>query len=333
MINMSSKKLLILCVLEILKKYSDENHKLTQADIIKYIQQDYGITCERKAIGRNISYLLEFGYEIETKEDNNEGILLVKREFEEGELRLLIDYIYSIKYLNKKYAKDLVEKLVNKGSRYFKNRTRHIINIDKQNRSHNKGLLLNIDIIDEAIESSHMISFTYNVYGIDKKLQPKSDKRYCVSPYQMIINNGRYYLIGNIKKYSNIVNFRIDLITDVELIENSVIKPIKKIDGHTNGLDLNKISIESPYMFSGETSYITIKTKESMIGNFIDWFGKDIKIKSLDEINIEISFRANINAMRYWILQYGLSIEVIEPKKLRETHIKDINDICHKYKD
>jgi hypothetical protein len=36
-----NKKLLIIYILEILQKYSDKNHLLTQADIIGYIKQDY----------------------------------------------------------------------------------------------------------------------------------------------------------------------------------------------------------------------------------------------------------------------------------------------------
>jgi len=329
--SMGPKKLLILYILEVLKKYSDENHKLTQKDVIKHIKEEYNMVCERKAIGRNISYLIEFGYEIETKADNNEGIWLVSREFEEAELRLLIDSIYATKFLNDKYANKLICKLNKKGSKYFKNRTKHIINISEQNRSHNASLFYNIDIIDEAIDSSYKISFKYNMYGADKKLHIK--KEHTVSPYQMIINNGRYYLIGNIEKYNNIVNFRIDLITDIKIIKNSVIKPIKNIEDHKNGLDLNKISIESPYMFSGKTSHIKIKTNIAMIGSFIDWFGEEIKIIKLDNNNVEIRFIANINAMRYWILQYGLHIEVLKPEKLRQLHIEDIKEIYKKYEE
>ena len=51
------KKLLILRIYQILNEYSDVDHKLKQADIIKYLAKDYGINCERKAVARNIEYL------------------------------------------------------------------------------------------------------------------------------------------------------------------------------------------------------------------------------------------------------------------------------------
>ena len=52
-----SKKLVLLRVLHILEYYSDCNHPLTQDDILKYLEKDYGIVVERKAVGRQISLL------------------------------------------------------------------------------------------------------------------------------------------------------------------------------------------------------------------------------------------------------------------------------------
>ena len=51
------KKLYILYILEILKKYSDPEHKLKQQDIIRYMEKDYGVVCERKTIWRNCNNL------------------------------------------------------------------------------------------------------------------------------------------------------------------------------------------------------------------------------------------------------------------------------------
>ena len=66
MFMIESKKLAILRILEILKKYTDVDHPITQEKIAEYLEQEYGIVIERKAIGRNLSLLKEAGYEIET---------------------------------------------------------------------------------------------------------------------------------------------------------------------------------------------------------------------------------------------------------------------------
>ncbi|MBN2852515.1 MAG: WYL domain-containing protein [Clostridia bacterium] len=328
---MNAKKLLILYVLEVLKKYSDQNHKLTQCDIISYIQKDYEMDCERKAVARNISYLQEFGYDISTKADNGEGIWLVSREFEDAELRLLIDSVYSSKFLSEHYSKSIIDKLNRKSSIYFKSRTRHILPVIENNRNHNTTIFYNIDIIDEAIERHKKISFIYNYFEIDKKLHPKHEKEHIVNPYQILIHNSKYYLIGNIDKYDNIVNFRMDLITNMKIIEDTAIKPVYNLEDHKTGLDLRKVKNEFPYMYSGKTESIVIRTEKGMIGDFIDWFGEDIKIKECDNEKIEIRFTANINAMRYWILQYSLHLEIIYPSSLREMHTNDIKCIYEKY--
>ena len=52
--SMQSKKLIILNILDILRKYSDENHRLSQRDIEDILLKKYDMTVERKAIKRNI---------------------------------------------------------------------------------------------------------------------------------------------------------------------------------------------------------------------------------------------------------------------------------------
>lgn len=44
------KKLALIRIWEILKEHSDSNHPLTQQDIAKHLEDDYGIVLERKAI-------------------------------------------------------------------------------------------------------------------------------------------------------------------------------------------------------------------------------------------------------------------------------------------
>ena len=48
------KKLLIMNILDILRKYSDEEHRLSQKDIAESLKTEYDMTADRKAIRRNI---------------------------------------------------------------------------------------------------------------------------------------------------------------------------------------------------------------------------------------------------------------------------------------
>ena len=56
MYNIESKKLLILRILKILETYSDMEHPLKHSKILELLRTEFNIECERKAIGRNISF-------------------------------------------------------------------------------------------------------------------------------------------------------------------------------------------------------------------------------------------------------------------------------------
>ena len=60
------KKLALLRILEILQRNTDGAHPLTHNEIAEILLKEYGIEIERKAVGRNISLLLEADYDIVT---------------------------------------------------------------------------------------------------------------------------------------------------------------------------------------------------------------------------------------------------------------------------
>ena len=45
----SPKKLIIMNILDILKRYTDENHRLSQKEIQDILEREYDMTVERKA--------------------------------------------------------------------------------------------------------------------------------------------------------------------------------------------------------------------------------------------------------------------------------------------
>ena len=62
------KKLIIMNILDILKKYTDENHRLSQKEIAEILETEYEMKVDRKAVKRNLMNLIESGYEIEYSE-------------------------------------------------------------------------------------------------------------------------------------------------------------------------------------------------------------------------------------------------------------------------
>ncbi len=58
-----AKKTIILYVLKMLQEASSAEKPITQTSMAKVLNS-MGIPCERRTIGRNIDYLIEFGYPI-----------------------------------------------------------------------------------------------------------------------------------------------------------------------------------------------------------------------------------------------------------------------------
>ena len=323
----ANKKMLNMLILEILRQYSDENHSLTQQEIIRLLKQNYGMECDRRSVKNNVQYLKELGYDISMEK----GYKLLSREFDDAELRILIDSVLFSKSISTRQAKELIAKIRGLASNYFNAKVSHVCNLPELQRTANKQAMYSLDTINDAIADKKQISFIYNYMGTDFKLHPKREEPYIVNPYQIVANNGRFYLIANYDKYDNVAHFRIDKMTDVKMLSNKT-KPMKQVKGLENGLNLPKHMAEHIYMFSGESETVKIKTTADMMSELTDWFGNDFSVMKQDGDEIIARVKCNLNAMRYWALQYGPYVEVLEPKEIRDKLSEDIKAMAEKYK-
>ncbi|MGN1077165.1 MAG: helix-turn-helix transcriptional regulator, partial [Candidatus Gallimonas sp.] len=280
-----AKKLLIIRILQILNDYSDADHPLTQEEIIEKLYRNYGIEAERKAIGRNVQLLQDMferdstmknATAIVIESDKRRGTYLDKRLFEDSELRLLIDGVLSSKYISENYSKDLIEKLCSLSNRYFRSHVKHVYTVKDWNKTENKSLFWNIEIIDEAIEKGRQITFDYNKYGADKKLHKTSS--HTASPYQLILHNQRYYLVFFNERWKNMGHFRVDKMTNVKITEDPL-TPLRNVKGYENGIDYNTYASALPYMFTDKTENVTFVCEDCIVDQVVDWFGNDAKIR------------------------------------------------------
>jgi predicted DNA-binding transcriptional regulator YafY len=320
-----AKKLYILYILEILRKYSDDRHRLRQQDIIDIMQKDYDVSCERKAVARNISDLQCLGYDIET----DGGYYLAERDFEDSELRLLIDSVLASRYIPANQARDLIAKLADKSNVYFKKQVRHVSNIEKMEHTASQ-LFYTIEVLSQAIEDGRKVRFFYNRYDETKTLRKTAREKHLVNPYQIVVANGRYYLIANIDKYSNSAHFRVEKISDVEITDLAV-KPVREVDEFENGLNLPQHMAEHIYMFSGRSQLVRMRVLQSGINDVIDWLGTDIQITRESEETLLVDVRANPQAMKYWAVQFGEKVEILLPESLREEVRELVTKIYNKY--
>lgn len=344
MYNKQPKKMLIINILDILKRYSNADHRLSQKDIIDILQNTYDMSADRKAIKRNLMNLIDFGYNLEYSEsvrrsNNGEEETIytdwyMVRDFTDPELRLLIDSLLFSKHIPHSQCKDLIKKIEGLSSQYFRSRVRHICNLP-EDQPKNTELFYTIEILDEAIEKGRKVAFLYGHYDIDKKLHPRLNdagepKVYTINPYQMVATNGKYYLIGNVDKYDNVSHYRVDHIQSIRLLDERV-KPQKEVQGLERGLNLPRHMAEHVYMFYGESARITLKTTRIMAGDLVDWFGSGVAFREDQDGAVLAEITANLQAMRFWALQYAPYVTVLSPQSLVDTVKRDLATASQQY--
>lgn len=321
------KKLALLRIWQILLKHSDYDHPMTQEDIIKYLDKEYGIQMERKAVGRNIADLRDAGIDIGSC---RAGSYIESREFEDSELKLLIDGVLQSKYITARHSKDLIEKLCGLSNKYFRLHVKNVYSVNDWNKTDNQSLFYNIDVVDEAIANGKQVQYDYNKYGIDVKLHKSSFQR--VSPYQLILHNQRYYLMGYSDYWGNMIFHQLDRISNIRIYDKPA-TPITSVKGYENGIDYKQLVSTMPYMYTDTPERIEFIADEYIVDQIVDWFGKNIKMSTLpdNEKKVKVELIASPNAMEHWALQYLNHVEVTKPESLRKKLKDDLENALNKY--
>lgn len=307
-----TKKLALLRIYQILERYSDSEHPMTQNAIADRLERDHGITMERKAVGRNIHLLEEAGIGIGSC--GNKGVYLDDRPFEEGELRLLIDSVIFSRHIPPKYAKNLVDRLSSFGGEYFGKSVTLVESSDQMYCPQSKDIFLFVEDLNDAIANRWKVSFLYHAYGTDKCLHPIWKNARVVNPYRLVASNDHYFLIGNIDIYDNLTSFRLDKITDLQILKTPR-KPIR--DTSTGEFRVGEYLSAHPFMQTGKPVHVVAHLNRNHIEAAIDAFGDNFRVLDEGEEMVTIDARVNEDDAYLWALQNGDAVEILEPQSLR----------------
>ena len=190
-------KITPVCILKILKEKTDEEHVLQNADIRNILEEDYGIVVDRKKISDDIQLLREIcNIDIVHNEGgpNAKGYWLRDRDFEDYELRMLIDSVLSNKYLSEKDSYELIQKLGELYGGTFNPHLESIIVLDRKRKTVSRDLYTKIEKINEAIETS--TGMTMLVFEHQQSWKSPSYRK-ILPPACMLLKDNRYYMVLN----------------------------------------------------------------------------------------------------------------------------------------
>ena len=366
MSDIHPKKLVILYILDILQKYTDEEHRLSQKEIQDILKREYEMTVDRKAVKRNLLNLIEYGSNIEYREVSRKDIFrkkdsvsykgtsdfadkeiseddllwtdfYLKQKFTNEELRLLIDSLLFSKHIPYSQVKELITKLESLSNIYFKSCSQYIYPLPVE-RTDNKQVFYNIAILDEAIRKKKKVLFEYAEYHTDKKMHLKkredgSVREYIITPYQMAVQEGKYYLICNYDKYDDISNYRVDRIRNIQILEEKG-KPFEtlKWSGH-QPMNLNEYMKEHVYMYSSENAFVKFRIVKAMISDVIDLFGKGVNFSEETDTHVSVSVHVNERAAEQFAKNYAPDVVILQPKRLRDKLRDDLKKAWEAYED
>ena len=350
MTDMQPKKMIILDILDIMRKHTDEYHRLSQQQIQNLMEKEYGMKVDRKTVRRNLSKLIEFGFPIKYRgmdfecdaitrnSKNGEETILTDwyyiHEFENGELRLLIDNVLLTDGLSKKDRISLIRRLERLSSKYFHSEISKI-DMDIYGKCENREIIMTLEHIGSAISDGKQISFHYCDCGIDGTLKYRLDsngkkKQYTVNPYQLISQNGHSYLICNLPQYDDLTHFRIDRIKDCVPLDTPL-RSLRMLKGFETGIRLSEYVKAHPNLWSGEPVHITFQCKQYMMNDVTDSFSTDLRIEELPDDMMKVHVQASESSILHWAIQFADAVEVLSPQSLREQIAETLRNALRKY--
>lgn len=312
-----NSKLRLLKVLEILRTDSDSRHPISTAKILEQLEK-YGIEAERKAIYRDIEAINASGIEVELAGSPKKGYFLNSRNFEVPEICLLIDAVQSAGFIPKKSTEQLVKKLQSEVSVYEAAALRDRVCIMNRSKSENENIYRIIEALNTAIIGERMVKLVYMKTYLDKTVPKTVSKEMTISPYALLWEADRYYLIGNNRKYDNLTHLRIDRISSIEILDVRA-RHFSEVSEYSQRFDTADYAKKAFNMFGGERCRIDLECDIKLLQQITDRFSDGIFIRHSEN---EPTFRFSVEAMLSegligWIMQFGGGVRVISPESLR----------------
>lgn len=215
-----NKKASLLYVLQILERETDESHALTQEQLLRRLESDYGLSLERKSVANSLSLLKEAGYDVRKK--GRGGYALYRHLLDERELPLIYDALFSSEALTHEEARRVFSDiLLHQSDAQRKEYPLSLLKTPAKRVLPGKDLFRHLTLLDEAIRKKRKVSLTYLAF--DRKgeiVARKKDDHYVVSPYALLSDKGVYYLLGSYEEEGKGLQFfRLDLIGALEVLK------------------------------------------------------------------------------------------------------------------
>lgn len=323
MAKSAGQKLKLLYIVRLLTERTDENHPVSTADIIAYLEAN-GIHSERKSIYDDIEKLCDFGYDIvQVHSRLGGGYYLAGREFELAELKLLVDAVQSSRFITTKKSRSLIKKLEQMAGKFDAGKLQRQVYVAGRIKTENESIYYSIDNIHRAIQENRQISFQYLDWNLKKELVPRQNSDRTVSPWALIWREENYYLAAFDSSDNVMKHFRVDKMGKVKVLE-------EKREGleQFSQVDLAAYTNQTFGMYSGEEQSVTLQFPNRLVGVVLDRFGRDADIRPMTDRVVRVRVRVAVSGQFFgWLAGIGREAVIVSPEAVKEQYSQWLSDI------
>ncbi|MCM1063592.1 MAG: WYL domain-containing protein [Eubacterium sp.] len=328
MAKSAGQKLKLLYIIKFLSETTDENHPVSTADIIAYLDAQ-GIHSERKSIYDDIDKLCEFGYDIiQVHSRLGGGYYMAGREFELAELKLLVDAVQSSRFITTRKSRSLIRKLEQMAGKYDAGKLQRQVFVAGRIKTENESIYYNVDSIHRAIQENKQIRFQYLDWNLRKQLVPRVNAERTVSPWALIWREENYYLAAFDSTDGVMKHFRVDKMGKTAVLEQKRegMEQFARVDpaAYTN---------QTFGMYSGDEESVTLQFPNRLIGVVLDRFGRDADIRPMTDRIFRVRVKVAVSGQFFgWLAGIGREAVVVSPASVKEQYSRWLTDIVETIK-
>ena len=347
-------------VYEYLMRNSDENNIVKTEKIADYLHS-CEISAERRSIYKDIeeinkAILIAEGVAIDILEaeemcENEEertiifdkhrkGFYVRQRHYDVGDIRMLAECVYSARFLDEKTSKRLVDVVCDLVSENAAKGIKHTALLTDRVKTDCTTVYSNVSIINDAISrelngEKHIpekIKFKYlkhSIQDVKNYVERKHGAEYVVSPYELLINDGNYYLLAFDSNSQIMKTFRVDRMKCVKFTGEA--RDGEEVFKHINMATYAK---EHFGMFGGNREHITLRFSQSLLDTIVDRFGtKDIVYGKDDEENYKAVVPVAVSEQFFgWVCGFGNKMQIVSPSPVVKEFKKYLDEMRKMYK-
>lgn len=301
----------VLHLLKYLYEFSDEENQKTIAQLIQELS-DNDLKGNRVTIRHDIDMMVEEGFDIVINEGSPGTFYWGSRtDLETPELKLLIDAVSSSRFISETKSQDLISKLIKlAGITDGEKLAARIYTVNKM-KAHNQQIYMIVDIISKAIDTGKQLQFQYYDYNEKKeKILRHDGEMYIASPYAMVWEDDRYYMLAYSEKHEKVVPFRVDRICrPMQLEENRVPEP--------EGFNIEDYASKIFDMYDGEDQTVVLECKNELMRVLVDSFGEDFQVEPAGEDNFYATVNVSTSKTFFgWVFKFGGQIKIAGPESV-----------------